>query len=376
MKGEFMDTSLDAKTAMKVGAIGLSTTFIGMIVGVGFASGQELMSFFGNFGIMGYVGVAIMGFGYFMLGLMGALTARRMNTPYYDVVFAPKNNKYFRWFSNAVVIVLGLFGVLPIMYAGGGSVLETQFGIPMMVGSIFTAVITYLSVIFGTRGFVNSLNATVPVLVITTVVICIYLFINPFPVEVEFTPISNNSLLQNWFISALLYLSYNVICGIAVVVPLGSLAKNEKSIIIGSLLSGVVLAVMAFFCAGAIIENYSLVKDADMPTVAMAQELSPVAGVIYSIAIYLAVFTTAAACLFALDVQLDRLFERVPKIKMSKPLALLIISVAAYMGSYIGFVTLVNVLYPFTGYFGFIVIAGLIYNFFTITIKKKKDKIS
>ena len=371
-----MDTSLDAKTAMKVGAIGLSTTFIGMIVGVGFASGQELMSFFGNFGIMGYVGVAIMGFGYFMLGLMGALTARRMNTPYYDVVFAPKNNKYFRWFSNAVVIVLGLFGVLPIMYAGGGSVLETQFGIPMMVGSIFTAVITYLSVIFGTRGFVNSLNATVPVLVITTVVICIYLFINPFPVEVEFTPISNNSLLQNWFISALLYLSYNVICGIAVVVPLGSLAKNEKSIIIGSLLSGVVLAVMAFFCAGAIIENYSLVKDADMPTVAMAQELSPVAGVIYSIAIYLAVFTTAAACLFALDVQLDRLFERVPKIKMSKPLALLIISVAAYMGSYIGFVTLVNVLYPFTGYFGFIVIAGLIYNFFTITIKKKKDKIS
>lgn len=369
-----MNNKTNAQAAVKVGVLGIAAPFIGMQVGAGFASGQELMSFFGNFGTKGLVGIVIVGFGYFMLGIMGALTARRMDSPYYDAVFAPKNNKYFRWFSNIVIIFLGLFGCLPIMYAAGASILEMQFGIPTIVGSIFMAVITLLSVMFGTRGFVNSLSIAVPILVVSSVIICIYLLFNPVDPSAEFNPISTNGLLHNWFVSSLLYLSYNMLCGIAVVAPLGPLAKNDRTIFWGSLIAGATVCVMAIICCKAIMQNYNLVKDVDMPTAVMAQNLSPIAGAIYAFALFLAVYTTAAASLFALDIQLNRLKDMKMNLKISKPVMLIIITIVAYLCSYGGFVGLVNFLYPFTGYFGFVILAGLIYNFFTVTIKRRNGK--
>ena len=120
------------------GSIGL--TFAGSFLGAGYVSGQELWQFFGSFGGGGLLGVlaALALLAVFGLALMYIIS--RTGIAEMDAVLVPwKRLAWLRKLSSALQLIL-LFGVIAIMYAGGGALLSgldklltEETGLPVFV---------------------------------------------------------------------------------------------------------------------------------------------------------------------------------------------------------------------------------------------------
>ncbi len=120
------------------GSIGL--TFAGSFLGAGYVSGEELLQVFGSFGGGGLLGVlaALALLAVFGLALMYIIS--RTGIAEMDAVLVPwKRLAWLRKLSSALQLIL-LFGVIAIMYAGGGALLEQLFSLPTWLGRTLMAV--------------------------------------------------------------------------------------------------------------------------------------------------------------------------------------------------------------------------------------------
>ena len=148
------------------GSIGL--TFAGSFLGAGYVSGQELWQFFGSFGGGGLLGVlaAMALLAVFGLALMYIIS--RTGIAEMDAVLVPwKRLAWLRKLSSALQLIL-LFGVIAIMYAGGGALLEQLFSLPTWLGRTLMAVLVTLVALRGLRGAVGAFSLIVPVIVALT----------------------------------------------------------------------------------------------------------------------------------------------------------------------------------------------------------------
>lgn len=150
------------------GSIGL--TFAGSFLGAGYVSGQELWQFFGSFGGGGLLGVlaALALLAVFGLALMYIIS--RTGIAEMDAVLVPwKRLAWLRKLSSALQLIL-LFGVIAIMYAGGGALLEQLFSLPTWLGRTLMAVLVTLVALRGLRGAVGAFSLIVPVIVALTLI--------------------------------------------------------------------------------------------------------------------------------------------------------------------------------------------------------------
>ena len=148
------------------GSIGL--TFAGSFLGAGYVSGQELWQFFGSFGGGGLLGVlaALALLAVFGLALMYIIS--RTGIAEMDAVLVPwERLAWLRKLSSALQLIL-LFGVIAIMYAGGGALLEQLFSLPTWLGRTLMAVLVTLVALRGLRGAVGAFSLIVPVIVALT----------------------------------------------------------------------------------------------------------------------------------------------------------------------------------------------------------------
>ena len=151
------------------GSIGL--TFAGSFLGAGYVSGQELWQFFGSFGGGGLLGVlaAMALLAVFGLALMYIIS--RTGIAEMDAVLVPwERLAWLRKLSSALQLIL-LFGVIAIMYAGGGALLEQLFSLPTWLGRTLMAVLVTLVALRGLRGAVGAFSLIVPVIVALTLLL-------------------------------------------------------------------------------------------------------------------------------------------------------------------------------------------------------------
>ena len=104
--------------------------YIGVIVGAGLSSGQDLLQYFISFGQIGLIGVPL-------LGLLNAAFGKIMLSlgSYYR---ADNHEEVFTQISHPIitkildfVLIAGSFIMGFVMIAGAGSNLEQQFGLPL-----------------------------------------------------------------------------------------------------------------------------------------------------------------------------------------------------------------------------------------------------
>src|SRR5690625_2552953 len=122
----------------------IGSAFIGVIVGAGFASGQEIIQYFTSFGYIGTI-AAIVATGLFAyLGMTLTKLGSRLKADSHKVAIYEISGRYLGFIVDAI-IVFTLFGVGVVMIAGAGSTLNQQFGLPVFVGSIIMTVIVALA---------------------------------------------------------------------------------------------------------------------------------------------------------------------------------------------------------------------------------------
>lgn len=338
-----------------VGIFKIAATYIGTIVGAGFASGQEVFQFFTTFGIGGIWGIVVSTLLFFFFGYTILVIGQKLQVKSYVEIVRYSNGKIVGTIIDIIITVF-LFGALAAMIAGAGAIFHEQFHISPLIGTILMAVLTLLTVLTGISGVINAISYVVPVLLGSVLFICIYsLLRNPITSEEINIASELSGAAPHWIISAINYASYNLVIAIAILGPLGARAKGGKSLFWGALLGGLGLGIGVIAINFSVLTNIVEASTVEVPMITIAQNISPIIQLIFAVVLFAEVYTTAVGNLYGFISRLDFVKANLKKWMIIGT------TVIAFAVSQLGFSTMVEYLYPAVGYGGMLLLIGLLY---------------
>lgn len=350
-------------------AFGIASTYVGTVIGAGYASGQEILQFFSAFRDKGLISLTIATALFIAFAYIPMLLGKRLNCGDYEKVISIGKSRIPQIFAD-ILITFTLFGTLTIMIAASGTNFNQLLGVPMIVGSVFMTILLIISLLAGLDGIVKALSAVVPVMVVTAFGMSIYYMLNPMTVvdATKEVVINASPLIKHWSLSGVLYVSFNLIISIAILVSMGQMADDEKSILRGSVFGGLILGLCAIALNFALVRNIHIVGNADLPMVELAKSISSTMGSIYSVVLFLGLYSTAISCFYGVYVR----FSKSPVFnKIGNKTIILFISVISLAASMLGFTNLIGYIYPLIGYGGIIIMILTT----VILIKNSKAKV-
>lgn len=342
----------------------IGSAFIGIIVGAGFASGQEILQYFTSFGHLGTVAAILSTalFAYFGMTLT-RLGSRMQTVSHKDAIYQISG----RWLGLVVdaIIIFTLFGVGVVMIAGAGSVLNQQFDLPIYVGSLLLVVLVVLTVMLNVEKVVGIIGSITPFLVLTVIIIGVYSLTTMDATFSVLNPIAqaNETSLPNWYVSAINYVSFNIAVGAAMSLVMGGAEKNERTAAIGGLLGGLSLGLLIVLSHLAIFSKVDIVAAYDMPMLKIVDDISPILAIAMSFILFGMIFNTGVSMFYAF---IARFFEMNTT---SSNIAIVVTMVIGFILSFVGFTELVAFFYNLIGYLGIFLMLVLV----IASVKMMKD---
>ncbi len=334
----------------------VAATYIGTVVGAGFATGQEILQFFANFGIKGLAGLVLTSllfavFGYLVIDL-GRILSARSHQEIIRYSAGPFLGRLIDWLT-----VFFLFGAFTTMLAGSGALTAQQFGWPPLAGCFIMGALAAATVLRGIHTVINSISYVVPFLILSVAGTSLAALCQARPDFSVIPPAARqNALFDHWLLSALLYVSYNLILSIAVLGPLGAHAAGRRAVKAGAIWGGLGLGAAAFMICLAIAAYYQQAALLEVPMMQIAGMISPLLQYWFALVLIAEVYTTAVSALYGFATR----FVDLEKPGRTGKLLVLAMTLLALLASQFGFSNLVKVLYPLIGYAGLILLSGLI----------------
>ncbi|KTC24476.1 hypothetical protein AO392_22640 [Pseudomonas putida] len=333
----------------------IAGAFVGVIVGAGFASGRELLLMFVDFGVWGLLGAVVSASLFIFLGMALAGMGSRLRASSHKDVVNALCGRYLGAFVD-LMITFFMFAVTVVMLAGGGALLEQQFGIPALFGSLAVTVVVVAIVCLDVQKVIGMIGAATPLLILTAVAVALYGVATrglSFG-ELDQLASQQDAGASHWLLGALLYVSYNIVAGVPFLSIMGGTAKTEKHAIWGGIFGGALLGVLMLVMSLGLLSRLDSVADLPMPMLSIATEISPVLGLVMAVVIFLMILNTAVGTLYSFSARLLPAGTRTFRIGSAAAGAL------AFVGSLVGFVSLVGQVYPLFGYLGFLLIGAVV----------------
>lgn len=335
-------------------AIGIAFAVIGVIVGAGFASGQEMLQYFVAFGTTGIVGVGLAG----IVMVVGAIAMVQLGS----YLSADEHTAVYNRISHPIVArlldvstVITLFGVGFIMFSGGGANLQQQFGLPTWVGTalIFVAVLA--------AGFLDVdkvstlLGFATPFIIILIGVAGIYSLLTVQTPVTQLNEASQDvlSTLPNWWLSALNYVGFNGLTAVSMAIVIGGSHLDTRAGGLGGLLAGVFFSALLVCATVALFLHVDVVGADDMPMLSVINAVHPWLGTFMSVVIFLMIFNTALGEFYALAKRLSR-----SRPQRFHPIYVVAVTVGFVLG-FLPFRQLVAYVFPVLGYLGIIMLVTI-----------------
>lgn len=340
--------------------ITVAFAFVGLVVGAGFASGQEILQYFVGFGlkgmwaallatvVFGVSGYAILQLGSFFLASDHNMVLKGIARPVTSWIFD-------------ILITLTLFSMGFVMIAGGGTSLNQQFGLPVWVGS---AIITALVILVGmmdvekVTAVIGAITPFIVVLIIGAA-IWAYTHIDYSLPQLNTMALESGSTLPNWLVSAANYVALALALAVSMSIVMGGSIRDPKVAGRGGLIGGILFGGMILLSASSLFVQIDKVADADMPTLTLVNHIHPILGLVMAFTIFGMIFNTAIGMYYALA---SRFSNGDPK---RFKILLIGLALIGFAISFVGFTTFVNYLYPIIGYTGMALVALLVFRWFT-----------
>lgn len=325
--------------------------FVGLIVGAGFASGQEVLQYFVAFGNFGIVG-AILAAGVMMLSGMAAvqLGSYFLAGDHSAVLNRIAHPLLARALDIGVLVTLFSTGM--VMFAGAGSNLNQQFGLPLWVGAVLMLVLVVLSGLLNVDRVTQVIGAITPLIIVFLLIAIAWALTStttPAHLLDEATA-AVSTTLPHWAVSAVNYVGFNLMVGVSMAIIIGGSQFDPRSAGWGGLLGGVVYGLLLVGSAVALYLSAGRIGGDDMPMLSLVNEIHPVLGVLMSVVIYGMIFNTAVGMFYAFA---RRLTARHPR----RFWPVLVVScLVGFVLSFAGFRNLVAYVYPVLGYVGAVLI--------------------
>jgi len=333
----------------------IAAAWVGVTVGAGFASGQEILQFFASFGRIGLAGAVVATLGFMFLTMALAVIGHRLAATSHKEValklMGPHLGAAFDW-----AITVFLFAVTVVMFAGGGSLLHQWLGLPVVWGSVLVMALTVLIVCLNVQQVIAFIAAAIPLLVLMIVVVAVYVLATTDTETsvLEVVAVTQPQASSHWLLAAFLYISYNLVSGMPFLVIMGGEASSRRVALWGGLLGGLALGVLILLSAVALYWRVDTLDGVAMPMLSLAGQISPWLLHLMSLLIFAMIANTAVGILYALIARIAPV--NTPRFRWTSAVA----GVLALVGSFVGFVTLVGTVYPIYGYIGFVLIVCVV----------------
>ncbi len=324
---------------------------IGTMIGAGFASGQEVYLFFFSYGIEGMIGLIISGLiiGFVIYKTFQILDKYGTGTykEFLDILIQ-KDGKIKPIINN--IINLFILITFFIMIAGFGAYFEQELGINSLIGSSILAVVTFVVFMTSVKGVVKANELLVPILIGFLVVIGLINLKDIHLLELGNYIIKTNE--SSFFLSAVLYSSYNSILLIPVLLTLKNYIQDKKQILKIAIISTIFIILLSIVVFLLLVRVDVEISRLEMPAVYVVTNMFSVLKYIYGFIILGSIFTTA--------ISLGTSFlQNTTKSKKSYTQIGAIMCITSVLVSKIGFSNLVSLLYPIFGYLGLLQILKL-----------------
>src|SRR5699024_4848495 len=225
------------KTTFRVAGV-----FVGTVIGAGYASGQEILQFFVSHGLWGIVGTLVTIVVLPILGYQSIVLGNKLQVSNHKKVVHHICGKYLGSVID-IIYTFFLFGIGAIMIAASGSLFEQSFGLSPIWGYLFLAILLILTLLLNTIGVFTVIAAVTPyIFALLFIVLINYLITsNGSIAELESVSRDQLSISPNWFLSAVISLSFNFMVGFAMMIVAGGKEKKLKEAKRGAILGGIAI---------------------------------------------------------------------------------------------------------------------------------------
>lgn len=331
--------------SLKVAAL-----FISAVIGAGFASGKEILTFFSQYDKASIFGLGLSGIVFFVFTycLFCIIYSYKERCDSLCDIF-PLG---IRAFYNILSYIL-LFSMYSVMIAGLSSWGKEVFGINRSLFGLICTMIFIVLFVLGRNALINFSLITTPVMCTGIIFTGIYYLL--LSDKAVFNPFEKISHM--WIISSLSYVSYNSIPLIALFWETRELFTSKKVCFRGALYGCMSLTAISLILDFLIKEFYVKVKVMDIPFLYVSERIGIAAHIISEIILVLAMVSTALSSGFSLISTMER------KTHTRRSICTFIICISGFITSLCGFSYLVGYIYPLFGYAGFVIIVYVIWKY-------------
>ena len=273
-------------------ALIISGVFISGLIGAGFATGSEIYFYFAKYNNLGYYGIVLSAVLFALLQYIVISQSARLGTHRIDSYLKAIMPDFAAIALSLFSYVFTLF-ILSAMLSGCGEMLYLLYGIKKSVGALIMLVLALVVITRGYKGFITS--QSVMLALITAIIggVCLYII---FFCKKDI-PVFANELA--WAGSAVSYTGYNMLGAVAVLCIVSEGISRKSSILSAFFTLAILLVIMGVM--GYIINLYKgTVNFGAMPLIDICCMYSYPLAVLYSVAIFASMLTTAISVGYSL----------------------------------------------------------------------------
>ncbi len=331
--------------------------FIAWVIGSGFATGQEILQFFGSYGYWSFAVVGINLLGFLLIGKV------MLTKGYEHRALADFNHyEYYcgKWVGKvyAVVIPITLVLLIAVLISASGATLAQYYGVNRYLGAAMMAALVLVAYLSGFEKMIKLVSSIGPVIIVFSIFVGLYTVLRDFrsisDIQNHTAVLATYRAAPHWAISAVLYLSLNFLCGGTYYSALGASAQSYQTAKWGAIVGAVILVLTIAVMNLAIVLNAGEAGVLSVPTLYLATKISDVFGAIFTLVLMLGMFASCVTAVwsfcigfFKTDRRKNRLFS--------------VGTMAVCLGlGFFPFGKLMAVVYPMIGYIGLFFIACVI----------------
>ncbi len=349
----------------RISAINIAFLYVGTLMGAGFASGREIWQFFGVFDAKSYLAILLITLLFMLFGTMTVKISEAIHTTDLGKIILPFKNSRLENFFGYVFAVM-LFIAYIVMTAAGGALFQEQFGLHRVFGGLLLMLMVIATTLGGFERISKNFKYIIPVLLGIVFLVCFAILFRELPPSGLFPVRMVSPLTPTWYVSAAIYISYNMLAGIPILANCTYNAKTFKAALTGAVLGGLILGLAAFVMNLAMLTDAGLTSASVLPILALSGKLSGGVRWIYAVLLLFAVYASATSNFYGAT-------TKIKEGKRKKGLILLA-CVTGFLLSLFGFADIIAFVLPFQGYCGLLFLVAMTIHFIRIMIDERKNK--
>lgn len=328
-----------------------AAAYVGGVAGAGFASGQEVLHFFGSFGPYAFWAIGLAAFAFAGAGAGFFWICHRIESrSHMDLLRSaapPPLASAFDW-ALSLSLLIGIAAML----AGSGALLEELFGWPPAAGRWILAAATFVAV-RGSAHDMLRIQGWAASLLLAALLAALLPAIRHAPPVLEAAGGPPGLVPRAWWGSALLYVAYNLVLCSSLFAALGGDLRRPAEAVGAGAVGGLVLGALLASMACGLLSVAHPAQRREIPMVALVENTAPERMPLYALGLWLALWTTAVASTFGLGRRIAH------GTGLPEAIAGIAVLAAALPVSTLGLTRMITGLYPLLGYAGAGWCAGL-----------------